>query len=274
MGMSRAQGRAREKTPTGLWLKCPGCAAMLYKTKVEEKMDTCPECGEHFRIGGWRRIEITADPGTFEEFGQDVRASDPLRFQVDGKSYAERLEAERKRKGTDEACIAGLCSVKGFRTVLATLDFNFFGGSMGTVVGERVALALETARDRQLPCVLFSSTGGARMHEGALSLMQLARTAAAVQYHRGGHAPYISVLTDPTTGGVTASFAALGDVTLAEPKALIGFAGPRVIQETIRSELPPGFQRSEFLLQKGFIDRIVHRLQMRDEIARIIEYCL
>jgi acetyl-CoA carboxylase carboxyl transferase subunit beta len=247
---------------------------MLYKTRVEEKLDTCPECGEHFRIGAWRRIEITVDPGSFEELGHEILPSDPLKFRVDGKSYEERLLQERKRKGTDEACVAGFCSVKGVRVVLAALDFNFFGGSMGTVVGEKVALALEAARDRGLPCIVFSSSGGARMHEGALSLMQLAKTSAAVQYHRSGRAPFISVLTDPTTGGVTASFAALGDFILAEPKALIGFAGPRVIQETIRSELPPGFQRSEFLLQKGFVDRIVHRLHMRDEIARILEYCL
>ena len=273
MADPRPRARAKE-SPTGLWLKCDGCAAMLYKSKVEEKLDTCPECGEHFRIGGWRRVEITADPDSFEEFGHDILPSDPLQFRVDGKSYGERLDAERKRKGTDEACITGFCAVKGLRTVLATLDFNFLGGSMGTVVGEKVALALETARDRELPCVIFSASGGARMHEGALSLMQLAKTSAAVQYHRSGKAPYVSVLTDPTTGGVTASFAALGDVILAEPKALIGFAGPRVIQETIRSELPPGFQRSEFLLQHGFVDRIVHRLHMRDEIARILEYCL
>jgi len=266
--------RARKESPPGLWLKCDGCAAMLYKSKVEEKLDTCPECGEHFRVGGWRRIEITADPGSFEEIGFDILATDPLRFHVDGKSYAERLQQERKRKGTDEACIAGFCAIQGIRAVLAVLDFSFFGGSMGTVVGEKVALSLETARERDLPCVIFSSSGGARMHEGALSLMQLAKTTAAVHHHRAGGRPFVSVLTDPTTGGVTASFAALGDVILAEPKALIGFAGPRVIQETIRSELPPGFQRSEFLLQKGFLDRIVHRLQMREEIARILEYCL
>jgi acetyl-CoA carboxylase carboxyl transferase subunit beta len=264
----------KKEFPTGLWRKCDGCQAMLYRTKVEEKLDTCPECGEHFRIGGWRRIEITADPESFEEFGHELLPTDPLAFRVDGKSYAERLEAERRTKGTPEACITGFCTIKGYRAVLGALDFHFFGGSMGTVVGEKVALALETARRRDLPCVLFSASGGARMHEGALSLMQLAKTTAAVQYHRTGRAPFVSVLTDPTTGGVTASYAALGDLVLAEPRALIGFAGPRVIQETIRSELPPGFQRSEFLLQKGFVDRIVHRLQMRDEIARIFEYCL
>jgi acetyl-CoA carboxylase carboxyl transferase subunit beta len=272
MGLSRA--RQRKDSTTGLWLKCSGCSAMLYRSKVEEKLDTCPDCGEHFRIGGWRRVEITADPDSFDEFGHGLLPTDPLDFVVDGKAYGERLSAERRKKGTDEACIIGLCTIHGYRTVLATLDFNFMGGSMGQVVGEKVALALETARDRDLPCVIFSSSGGARMHEGALSLMQLAKTSAAVAYHRTGKAPYISVLTDPTTGGVTASYAALGDVILAEPKALIGFAGPRVIQETIRSELPAGFQRSEFLLQHGFVDRIVHRLEMRAEIAKILEYCL
>ena len=272
--MASPRAGTRREAPPGLWLKCDGCAAMLYKTKVEEKFDTCPECGEHFRISGRRRVEITADPDSFEEIGFDLLPADPLGFIVDGKSYADRLLQERERKGTDEACIAGLCRIGGLRVSLAVLDFTFFGGSMGTVVGEKVALALETARDRDLPCVVFSSSGGARMHEGALSLMQLAKTAAAVHYHRSGRRPFVSVLTDPTTGGVTASFAALGDVILAEPKALIGFAGPRVIQETIRSELPEGFQRSEFLLQHGFVDRIVHRLQMREEIARILEYCL
>ena len=274
MALPRETRTRTKDTPTGLWLKCAGCSAMLYKTKVEEKLDTCPECSEHFRIGAWRRIDITVDPDSFEELGHELLPSDPLGFTVDGKSYGERLQQERKRKGTDEACVAGFCSIRGLRTVVAALDFTFFGGSMGGVVGEKVALSLEAARDRDLPCVIFSSSGGARMHEGALSLMQLAKTCAAVQYHRTGRAPYVSVLTDPTTGGVTASFAALGDFILAEPRALIGFAGPRVIQETIRSELPPGFQRSEFLLQKGFVDRIVHRLQMRDEIARILEYCL
>jgi acetyl-CoA carboxylase carboxyl transferase subunit beta len=272
MGLSRA---GKRKDPAaGLWLKCDGCSAMLYKTKVEEKLDTCPDCGEHFRIGGWRRVEITADADTFREIGEELLPSDPLHFVVDGKAYGDRLQQERKKKDADEACITGFCSILGFETVLAVLDFEFMGGSMGTVVGEKVALALETARDRALPCVVFSASGGARMHEGALSLMQLAKTSAAVHYHRSGKAPFVSVLTDPTTGGVTASFAALGDVILAEPKALIGFAGPRVIQETIRSELPPGFQRSEFLLARGFVDRIVHRLQMREEIARILEYCL
>jgi acetyl-CoA carboxylase carboxyl transferase subunit beta len=272
MGLSRA--KARKDTSTGLWLKCDGCSAMLYRTKVEERLDTCPECGEHFRIGGWRRVEITADPDSFEEFGHELLPTDPLGFVVDGKAYGERLDAERQRKGIDEACLIGLCTIHGYRVVLAALDFTFFGGSMGQVVGEKVALALETARDRELPCVIFSASGGARMHEGALSLMQLAKTCAAVHYHRTGRSPFLSVLTDPTTGGVTASFAALGDIILAEPRALIGFAGPRVIQETIRSELPAGFQRSEFLLQHGFVDRIVHRTEMRAEIAKILEYCL
>ena len=271
MGQSRA---GKRETPTGLWTKCEGCSAMLYRSKVEEKLDTCPECGEHFRIGAARRMEITADPGTFEEFGHDLVPADPLRFVVDGKAYGERLEVERKRRGVNDACLTGFAAVKGLRTVIAAMDFTFFGGSMGTVVGEKVALSLETARDHGLPCIVFSSSGGARMHEGALSLMQMAKTSAAVAYHRTGRAPFLSVLTDPTTGGVTASFAALGDVILAEPRALIGFAGPRVIQETIRSELPAGFQRSEFLVQKGFVDLIVHRLQMRDTLAQVLEYCL
>jgi len=266
--------RTRKDTPSGLWMKCGGCSAMLYRKQVEERLDTCPECGEHFRIGGRRRIEITLDPGSFEEVGMDLVPRDVLGFTVDGKSYGDRLAREREKTGLADACIAGLGRIHGVRTVIAAMDFTFLGGSMGAVVGEKVALSLETARDAGLPCVVFSSSGGARMHEGALSLMQMAKTAAAVARHRTGKAPFVSVLTDPTTGGVTASFAALGDFILAEPKALIGFAGPRVIQETIRSELPPGFQRSEFLLQRGFIDRIVSRLEMREELSRILEYCL
>ncbi len=272
MGLSKAHGRG--EVPSGLWQKCPACSKLLYRKKVEERLDCCPECGEHFRIGSARRIEITLDPGSFEEIGAEIQPRDVLGFEVDGKPYSARLRAEQKKTGLTEACRAGLGRIHGIRTILAVLDFGFMGGSMGTVVGEKVALALETARDLDLPAVVFSASGGARMHEGALSLMQMARTAAAVARHRTGKAPYVSVLTDPTTGGVTASFAALGDLILAEPNALIGFAGPRVIQNTIRAELPPGFQRSEFLVAKGFVDRIVPRWEMRNEIAAIMEYCL
>jgi acetyl-CoA carboxylase carboxyl transferase subunit beta len=247
---------------------------MLYRKTVEEKYDTCPDCGEHFRIDSRRRIELTFDEGSFREFGLDLRPRDVLEFVVDRKSYASRLIKEREKTGLDDACVCGFGRILGIEVTTAVMDFTFLGGSMGAVVGEKVALALETGRDRDLPCVVFASSGGARMHEGALSLMQMAKTAAAVAYHRTGKRPYIAVLSDPTTGGVTASFAALGDFTLAEPNALIGFAGPRVIQETIRAELPPGFQRSEFLMQKGFIDRIVPRPQMREELAAILEYCV
>jgi acetyl-CoA carboxylase carboxyl transferase subunit beta len=273
VGVSRSRARSSD-TPSGLWLKCNGCASLLYRKAVEEKLDTCPDCGEHFRIGSRRRVAITLDPGTFDEIGADLRPRDVLHFVVDRKSYAYRLQKEREKTGLHDACIAGFGRLKGMRLVVAAMDFTFLGGSMGHVVGEKVALSLEVARDHDLPCVVFASSGGARMHEGALSLMQLAKTSAAVARHRTGRAPFISVLTDPTTGGVTASFAALGDIILAEPKALIGFAGPRVIQETIRSELPPGFQRAEFLKQKGFVDRIVPRGEMREELARILEYTL
>jgi len=269
-----ARASRRKDTPSGLWLKCSACDAMLYRSKVEERLDTCPECGEHFRIDSLRRVEITADPGSFEEFAAEILGHDVLDFTVDGNSYGDRLKKERVRRKMNDACRSGFATVEGIRCVLCIMDFTFLGGSMGQVVGEKVALSLETARDHDLPCIIFSASGGARMHEGALSLMQMAKTAAAVAYHRTGKAPYISVLTDPTTGGVTASFAALGDVILAEPNALIGFAGPRVIQETIRSELPPGFQRSEFLLQKGFVDRIVPRLEMREVLARLMAYLL
>jgi acetyl-CoA carboxylase carboxyl transferase subunit beta len=255
-------------------MNCKSCGEMLYRSKVEENLDVCPNCDEHFRIAGRRRIEVTLDEGTFQEIGQDLVPRDVLQFSVDGKSYRERLLKERKRKKTNDAVIIGFGDIKGLRCFVAVMDFAFLGGSMGAIVGEKVAVALETAYEHELPCVLFAASGGARMHEGALSLMQMAKTSAAVARHKTGGAPYIVVLTDPTTGGVTASFAALGDFTLAEPKALIGFAGPRVIQETIRSELPEGFQRSEFLLEHGFVDRIVSRLDMRDTIAKILEYCL
>ncbi len=272
--MARARVRVRKETPSGLWMKCAGCERTLWRKTVEEKLDTCPECGEHFRIGSRRRIEITLDEGSFEELATDLLPRDVLGFVVDQKSYASRLVKEREKSGLADACVCGVGRIHGIRVAVAVMDFSFLGGSMGAVVGEKVAIALETARERRLPCIVFSSSGGARMHEGALSLMQMAKTSAAVARFRDVRLPYISVLTDPTTGGVTASFAALGDITLAEPNALIGFAGPRVIQETIRAELPAGFQRSEFLLQKGFLDRIVPRPRMREELAALLEYLL
>jgi acetyl-CoA carboxylase carboxyl transferase subunit beta len=265
--------RKKADMPSGLWMRCPSCTKMLYRKQVEESLETCPECGEHFRISSERRIAITTDEGSFEEFGLEVLPRDVLEFH-EKKPYAEKLLSAAKSTGLSEAVRVGFARLHDIRIVLGVLDFAFMGGSMGMVVGERIAMAAEAARDAELPLIIFSASGGARMHEGALSLMQMAKTSAAIARFRDVRRPYVSVLTNPTTGGVTASFAAQGDLIFAEPGALIGFAGPRVIQTTIRAELPEGFQRAEFLLQKGFIDRIVARGEMREELARTLEYCL
>jgi acetyl-CoA carboxylase carboxyl transferase subunit beta len=267
--------RRRREMPEGLWQVCPACEKYLYKKQVEEAMETCPECGEHFAISAERRIAVTADEGTFEELGADVSGRDVLGFQDATGSYGDKLARARQKTGHADACIAGRCRVLGVRTVVAALDFSFMGGSMGHAVGEKVALAVETALEERLPCVVFSASGGARMHEGALSLMQMSKTAAAIQRFKArGRTPYVSVLTNPTTGGVTASFAALGDLVLAEPKSLIGFAGPRVIKQTIRQDLPKGFQTAEFLLEKGFVDLIVPRREMRERLAGLFAMLL
>jgi acetyl-CoA carboxylase carboxyl transferase subunit beta len=267
--------RKKRDMPEGLWQTCPSCKKYLYKKQVEEAFDCCPECGEHFSVGADRRIALTADEGTFEEIGSDIAGKDILGF-VDAKGpYAAKLVKSRRDTGHADACVAGRCRINGIRTVIASLDFRFQGGSMGHAVGETVATALETALAESLPCVVFSASGGARMHEGAMSLMQMGKTSATVQrFKQRGRAPFVSVLTNPTTGGVTASYAALGDVILAEPKALIGFAGPRVIKQTIRQDLPEGFQTSEFLLEKGFVDMIVPRAEMRPTLARLFSLLL
>jgi acetyl-CoA carboxylase carboxyl transferase subunit beta len=262
--------RRKKEMPGGLWEVCPGCEEYVYKQQVAENLNCCPLCDEHFRVTADKRIEITTDPGSWREFAAEMQPKDVLGF-VDGKGpYARKLEQVAARTKQAEACRLGRCTIEGVAAVVAILDFGFLGGSMGHVVGEKVALGLETALEEHLPCVVFSASGGARMHEGALSLMQMMKTSAAVhRFKDRGRTPYVSVLTDPTTGGVTASFAALGDVILAEPKALIGFAGPRVIKETIRQDLPPGFQRSEFLLEKGYVDKVVRRAEMRTTLSSL-----
>jgi acetyl-CoA carboxylase carboxyl transferase subunit beta len=268
--------RKKKDMPSGLWTKCKSktCGKMVYQKQVQEKLSVCPECGFHDKISSAKRIEITLDPGTFESFGEEFLPTDKLEF-VDREPYGEKLGAAQARTGLTEAALVGTGLLKGMRVVIGILDFTFFGGSMGQVVGERITAAVELATSEGIPLIVFSASGGARMQEGALSLMQMAKTSAAIGRLRDvASAPYISVLTNPTTGGVTASFAALGDIIVAEPKALIGFAGPRVIQTTLRTDLPPGFQTSEFLLEHGFIDRIISRDLMRDELARILEYCL
>ena len=267
--------RGRKEMPEGLWQRCTGCEEYVYKKQIEESLECCPNCGEHFPISAKRRIAVTADEGTFEEIGAEVQGKDVLGFHDAKGGYAEKLVRARTASGLSDACISGRCRIQGIRAVVSVLDFGFLGGSMGHAVGEKVAMALDAARDDGLPCVVFSASGGARMHEGALSLMQMAKTSASIhRFKQESGAPYVTVLTNPTTGGVTASFAALGDLIFAEPKALIGFAGPRVIKNTIRQDLPKGFQTSEFLLEKGFVDRIVPRKDLRDTLARTFSLLL
>ena len=261
----------KASVPEGLWLRCPGCAAMIYRRQVEASLNVCPECGHHFRISAKQRVEQLTDSGSFVRMFTGLETADPLAFE-DLKRYTDRIKAERLKSGNDEAILAGEAFIKGRPAVLACLDLTFMMGSMGCVVGEVLTRAIEHATDKALPLVIVSCSGGARMQEAALSLMQMAKTSAALARFDDAGGLFISVLTDPTTGGVTASFAMLGDVILAEPKALVGFAGPRVIKQTIRQDLPAGFQRSEFLLEKGLVDRVVPRAELRDEIARLIDY--
>nr|MBC8290151.1 acetyl-CoA carboxylase carboxyltransferase subunit beta [Planctomycetota bacterium] len=244
-----------------------------YRRSVEENLFVCPECDHHFIVPGQTRIEQLLDPDSFEEWFTELRPADPLKF-VDKKPYAERVKAEQKRTGLTEACIAGRGYMRGRPLVFALTDSSFIMGSMGSVVGEKLTRSIEAATERKEPLIILSgSGGGARMHEGIYSLMQMAKVSAALgRLHEAGGL-FISVLTHPTMGGVAASFASLGDLTLAEPKALIGFAGPRVVQATVNEKLPDEFQTSEFLLKHGFVDRIVHRHNLRTEIARIIDYC-
>lgn len=270
---SWTQVRPARKTsiPEGLWLRCPGCSGMIYRKQMEANLHVCPECGHHYRIGAVERVRQLADTGSFVPMFTNLSPTDPLQFK-DLKSYAERLKLEQLKTGQTDAAVAGSAFIKGRPAMLCCLDLTFMMGSMGSVVGETITRTIEHATENDLPLVVVSCSGGARMQESGLSLMQMAKTSAALARHDDAGGLYISVLTDPTTGGVTASFAMLGDVTLAEPKALIGFAGPRVIQQTIRQELPEGFQRSEFLQGAGLVDRVVKRQDLRSEIARIIDY--
>lgn len=263
--------RARKEVPEGLWMRCTGCEAMIYKKVVEERLLTCPECNKHFRVPARRRVQMLLDPGTFEESLADLAPGDPLQF-TDRKSYRDRLAGEQKKTGLRDACIAGKGFIKGRPLMIAVMDPDFIMGSMGSVVGEKVTWAVEAAVAEKLPVVVVSCSGGARMMEGILSLMQMAKTSAALARLDAERGLFISVLTDPTTAGVAASFASLGDVIISEPKAMIGFAGPRVIANTIGGDLPEGFQSAEFLMEHGFIDKIVDRRDLRSEIARVIDY--
>ncbi|UCF88083.1 MAG: acetyl-CoA carboxylase carboxyltransferase subunit beta [bacterium] len=255
--------------PEGLWIKCNNCAEIVYSKEIDRNLKVCPKCDYHFRITAKERIDLLVDPGTFVEFDAQIQSEDPLGFK-DSQKYRDRVKTARKKTGLNDAVISGICTLDGVQVVLSVFDFFFMGGSMGSVVGEKVTRAAERAVQEKCGLVVISSSGGARMQEGALSLMQMAKTSAALARLRRERLPFISVLTDPTTGGVTASFAMLGDVNIAEPKALIGFAGPRVIEQTIRQELPEGFQRSEFVLQHGMIDCIVKRVELKKTIVNLL----
>ncbi len=267
------EGRRKKRpVPGGLWTRCQGCAEMIFRQQLIANLNVCPQCGFHYRISALTRVEQLCDPGSFEIMDEDLRAGDPLSF-IDLRAYPERMIEAMEETDRPEAVVTGLGFMKGRRIALAVLDLTFMMGSMGSVVGEKVTRAIECATDRDLPMIIVSSSGGARMQESGLSLAQMAKTSAALALLDDSGGLFISVLTDPTTGGVSASFAMLGDVILAEPGALIGFAGPRVIQQTIRQELPEGFQRAEFLKKMGFVDRVVSRSDLRSEISRIIDYC-
>jgi len=265
--------KPRREMPEGLWMKCLGCEHMLYKSSVEDNLNVCPECNHHFRIDASTRIKYLTDEGSFQQVLGDMEAADPLNFKFRDISYKERLKADEKKSGAKEAMQIGQAFIKGRKVVLGVMEPNFLMGSMGAVVGEKFCTAVDMAIEEKLPLIIVCSSGGARMHEGVISLGQMAKTSAALAKLDEAKGLYISVLADPTTGGVTASFAMLGDCIIAEPGALIGFAGPRTIAETIKVELPEGFQRSEFLLEHGFIDMIVDRKNLRSEIARLIDYC-
>jgi acetyl-CoA carboxylase carboxyl transferase subunit beta len=259
--------------PPGLWRRCPGCQQTIFRKEAEKRLGVCPECDYHWHVTAQERIRQVLDEGTFEESDEDLEPVDPLKF-VDRIPYSERLKSEQERTGLRDAAVVGTGMIRARRVAFGVTDSSFIMGSMGSVVGEKLTRTIERATDQQLPLIIISgSGGGARMHEGMLSLMQMAKVSAALARFDLAGGLFISVLTNPTMGGVAASFASLGDVVFAEPKALIGFAGPRTIKATIRIELPKGFQTSEFLLEHGFIDRIVRRQDLKSEIARTIDYC-
>ena len=265
--------RPKRGVPEGLWKRCPGCQQTIFRKEAEKRLGVCPECDYHWYVSAQERIKQVLDEGTFEQWDADLQSTDPLGF-VDKIPYPQRLEEEQQRTGLKEAAVVGTGMIRARRVAFGVTDSSFIMGSMGSVVGEKLTRTIERATQQQLPLIIISgSGGGARMHEGILSLMQMAKVSAALQRFDRSGGLFISVLTNPTMGGVAASFASLGDVIFAEPRALIGFAGPRTIKATIRIELPKGFQTSEFLLEHGFIDRIVRRKDLKSEMARTIDYC-
>ncbi len=267
--INRTGTGAKKNVPEGLWSKCPSCAAVLYATDLEKNANVCPKCGYHNRISARARLDLLLDPEGRFEIGVEVASIDSLKFK-DDRRYPERLEEAEKATGETEALVVMQGAVKNVPLIVAAFEFEFMGGSMGSAVGERFVRGVHVCLDQQLPLVCVTATGGARMQEGLFSLMQMAKTTAALTQLTVRKLPFITVLTDPTMGGVSASFAMIGDVVIAEPRALIGFAGPRVIEQTVREKLPEGFQRAEFLLEKGAIDMIVDRRQMRDKLANLL----
>ena len=264
----------RRRVPDGVWLKCPGCAEILFRQELERNLWVCNRCDAHLRVNALQYIGILCDDDSFEPLFGGIRSADPLKFRDAREKYSDKIKRASKGDPSREAVATGWAHIEGIRVALGVMDFGFLGGSMGSVVGERLARLTRLAGEERTPLVIVSSSGGARMQEGVLSLMQMAKTCAELARLGERRMPYISIMTDPTTGGVSASFASLGDVILAEPNALIGFAGPRVIRETIRQELPAGFQRSEFLLEHGFVDQIVPRRQLRATLARLLRHFL
>ena len=265
--------REKRNIPDGLWLRCGGCEETLYRKSLADNLDICPECGFHFRLSGRRRLDQLADPDTFEELFDEITTDNPLGFAWGKQTYDRYISDYQARTGAREGVLTGMAYIKGRRLALAVMDGEFIMGSVGSVVGEKITLLIERATAKHLPLVVICTSGGMRMQEGALSLMQMAKTSAALAKFHDQDGLYIAVLIDPTYGGTTASFGMLADIVLAEPGAMIGFAGERVIANTIKAELPEGFQRAEFLLEHGFIDRIVPRGEIRSEIARLIDYC-
>src|SRR5216117_287937 len=259
------------RVPEGLWVKCPGCTQLIYNKDLATNLNVCPKCAHHFRISAADRLRALFDSGHWTEHDHGLMSNDPLHF-TDTKPYRDRLRDTRKNTGMNDAVIVATSRIDGLPVVVAAMEYTFIGGSMGVVFGEKITRAIEMALERRQPVIIISSSGGARMMEGALSLMQMAKVSAALAKLDRARLPFISVLTDPTTGGVTASFAMLGDLNIAEPKALIGFAGPRVIEQTIRQKLPEGFQRSEFLLEKGMLDLVVDRREMKAMLSSALRF--
>lgn len=261
----------RKEMPDGLWVKCDECGEIIYKKELDKKLHVCPKCDHHFRITSKQYIQILLDKNSFKEFNQNMSSTDPLKFK-DSKKYTDRYKIALQKTGLTEAVVTGRGKIEGINVVMGIMDFSFLGGSMGSVVGEKISRAADISFKERKPFIIISSSGGARMQEGVLSLMQMAKTSAKLALLSEARIPYISILTHPTTGGTTASYSMLGDVHIAEPGALIGFAGPRVIKQTIGQDLPPGFQRSEFLLEHGFIDAIIHRHELKNRLAGMLRF--